>query len=288
MTPEIPWLLGLDLGPNCGGARRFARLLREQLRMPVVGVYVQETWPLAVPPGEGAALTLSLRSAAERWLAELNAGAPGAAVDATRILDDVDAEAGLAAAAREACGVVVGRRAAAPGAWARLGRVARRLLRRLPAPVIVVPPELATDEFAGPILLATDLSDRSAAAARLATMFAATLERPLVCVHVGQPGWDRHGLLAPRRAELDATCREATERSTRVWAAKHCPDAALMHEYGDSVERLVALAGHLRPALLVLGSGRPGLSERIFMGSTASSVAAVARSAVAVVPPDSA
>lgn len=285
MTLEAPWLLGLDLGPRCSGALRFARFLRERLRMRVVGVFVSESWDFA--PSEGTALAFALRSEAERWLAALNAGEPGAAVDATRIIDDVDAEAALSTAAREAAGVVVGRRAAAPDAWVRLGRVARRLLRRLPAPVIVVPPELANDEFDGPVMLATDLSDGSAAAARFAVTFARKLGRPLICVHVGQPRWDgSNGLLEPRREELRATYREATERATREWATRHCPDAALTHEYGEPVERLHALVGHARPGLLVLGSGRPGIVERIFAGSTASTVAAVAPCAVAVVPPD--
>jgi len=287
MTPETPWLLGLDLGPRCSGARQFARLLREQLHMRVVGVFVSEMWQYALPPGEVTTVALSLRDEAERLLVSLNAGKPGAAVDATQIVDDIDAETGLTKAAREAAGVVIGRRVTTPNAWARLGRVARRLLRRLPAPVIVVPPELASDEFTGPVMLATDLSERSAAAARFAVAFARKLGRPLACVHVGQPRWDgSYGLLEPRRDELRATYREATERATREWATRHCPDATLTYEYGDPVERLTALARHTRPSLLVLGSGRLGMVDRIFTGSTASSVAAIAPCAVAVVPPD--
>lgn len=285
MTREPPWLLGLDLGPRCSGALQFARLLRERLHVRVVGVFVSEMWPLALPPGEGTALALSLRDEAGSSLATMPTADPGAAVDTTRIIDAVDAETGLSAAAREAAGVVLGRRVASTGAWTRLGRVARRLLRRLPAPVIIVPPELANDEFAGPVMLATDITDFSAAAARFAVAFARELGRPLVCVHVGQPRWDgSYGLLEPRRDELRATYREATERATRDWATRHCPDAELTHEYGDPVERLVALAEHVRPSLLVLGTGRPGMVERIFTGSTASTVAAAAPCAVAVVP----
>lgn len=287
MTPETPWLVGLDLGPRCSGALRFARLLREQLHMHVVGVYVREMWPFALPLGEVTALTLPPRTGAEGWLAALNAGKPGAPVDAARIVHDIDAVVGLSTTAREAAGVVVGRRAAAPNAWTRLGRVARQMLRRLPAPTIVVPPELASAEFTGPVMLATDLSDHCAAAARFAVAFARKLGRPLVCVHVAQPRWDgSHGLLEPRRDELHATYREATERATRDWANRLCPDAAITSEYGEPVERLTELVEHSRPSLLVLGSGRPGMLERIFTGSTASTVAAVAPCAVAVIPPD--
>lgn len=287
MTRETPWILGLDLGARCSGALQFAQMLRARLHARVVGVFISETWQFALPPGEGAGLALSLRNEAGRWLAGLNAGTAGAAVDEAKIVDDVDAESGLAAAAHGAAGVVIGRRVVTPDTWARLGRVARRLLRRLPAPVIVVPPELALDEFTGPVLLATDLTHRSAAAARFAAELAAGLGRPLFCVHVGQPRWDgSYGLLEPRRDELRATYREATERATREWAARHCPGAELVFEYGDPVDRLAALAEHMRPSLLVVGSGRPDMVERFFVGSTASTLAAVARSAVAVVPPD--
>lgn len=276
-SSERHWLLGLDLGPRSCGALQLARVLRQRLHARVVGVYVCELGMLGLAPGEDAALTLALRAEVERWLATLDAGATDAAVDATRLLDAVDAEDGLTEAAHGAAGVLIGRHLAHPAPLVRLGRVARRLLRLLPAPVIVVPPELAADEFAGPVLLASDLSDHSAAAARFAAAFARGLGRPLTCMHVGQPRWDgSHGLFEP-------THRGATERATRAWASKHCPDAALVVEYGDPVERLSALAEHLHASLLVAGSGRPGVVERIFTGSTASAVAALAPCAVAVV-----
>lgn len=286
MSSELHWLLGLDLGASSCGAFQFARVLRRRLHTRVVGVYVCELWRLGMAPGEDATLTLTLRAEVGRWLATLDAGAPDAAVDATRLLDAVDAESGLTEAAHGTAGVVIGRHLAHPAPLVRLGRVARRLLRRLPAPVIVVPPELAADEFAGPVLLATDLSDRSAAAARFAAAFARGLGLPLTCVHVGQPRRDgTHGLLEPRREEFDETYREASERATRAWASEHCPDAALVFEYGDPVDRLSALAEHMHASLLVVGSGRLGMVERIFTGSTASAVAALAPCAVAVVPP---
>ena len=53
-----------------------------------------------------------------------------------------------------------------------------------------------------------------------------------------------------------------------------------------TTERLPAIAARLQASLMVVGSGRPGLVERIFAGSVASGVAALAPCAVAVVPPD--
>ncbi|NJK31386.1 MAG: universal stress protein, partial [Deltaproteobacteria bacterium] len=53
----------------------------------------------------------------------------------------------------------------------RLGEVTRRVVRKLPAPVIVVPPDFGDDARdllgSGPIILATDLSDHCIAAAPL-------------------------------------------------------------------------------------------------------------------------
>jgi len=153
--------------------------------------------------------------------------------------------------------------------------------------VIVVPPELANDDFAGPVVLASDLSARSVGAARFAASLARGLGRRLVCVHVGQPRWSALiDYTKPQWDELRRGWREATMRSASAWAGEFCPDAELVVEYGEPAEQLPAIAGVLEACLLVIGSGRPGLVDRIFTGSTASTVAAVAACAVAVVPPD--
>ena len=80
------------------------------------------------------------------------------------------AEDGLQAAADErGCGaLVIGRRKPMKErALVRLGRVARRLLRTLPIPVVVVPPDAQEAPFStGPILIATALTRTSEGAAR--------------------------------------------------------------------------------------------------------------------------
>jgi nucleotide-binding universal stress UspA family protein len=286
MTSEQAWLLGLELSPRSSGALQFARWLRSTLGARVLGVYVSELWLAGLPPpGEGAAFLFTARTESERWLAGLEAGAPGSPVDATKILDDVDAETGLARAAQGAPGIVVGRRVAREGTLVRLGRVARRLLRSAPAPVIVVPPELAVDAFRGPVVLASDLTDASITAARFAAAFAERLGRPLVCVHVGQPRWDDPFVGEdPRWDELRRAYRDSVQKAANAWASAHCPGRALVVEYGDPQERLAAVAARLEASLLVVGSRRPGLLERFFVGSTSSAVAATAGCAVAVVP----
>lgn len=285
MTTEQAWLLGLELSPRSSGALQFARWLRSTLGARVLGVYVSELLLAGLPPGEGAAYLFTLRTEAERWLAGLEAGTPGSPVDATKIVDEIDAETGLARAAHGAPGVVVGRRVAREGALIRLGRVTRRLLRSTPAPVIVVPPELAIDAFSGPVVLASDFTDASVAAARFAASFARRLGRSLVCVHVGQPRWQEPFVgKDPRWDELRSAYRVRVQETARAWAQAHCPGDELVVEYGDPQECLAAVAARLGACLLVVGSRRPGLLERFFVGSTSSAIAATASCAVAVVP----
>lgn len=285
MTKQPHWLLGLELSPRCGGALQFARFLRRKIHARIGGVFVQEQRLMAVAPGE-AAHASRLRAEAEAWLGTLAAGSPEAAVDATEILDQGDAETALASLGRSSAGIIVGRRAAGERTWSRLGRVARRLLRVLPAPVIVVPPELAVDEFAGPVVFASDLTPASDGAARFAASMARALDRRLVCVHIGDPRWiDGYGS-APQWTQLHRDYCETTTRQAREWLGDTCQHAELVFEYGPPAELLPAVARQLGACLLVLGSNRFGLVERIFTGSMASAVAAVATCAVAVVPPD--
>lgn len=288
MNTESPsWIVGLELSPRCSGALHFAGFLRGTLHVAVRGAHVSEMYLLGLPPGDGAGYVLAMRAEAERWLASLAAGTPGAPIDSTQILDAVDAVAGLDRAARGAAGLVIGRRVAGKHRYVRLGRVARRLLRSLPAPTIVVPPELGADAFAGPVLVATDLHERSVPAARFAAWFAAAAGRPLVCVHVDQRRWAP----APpegeaRWAALRRIHLENAEREALAWASLVCPGAEVVLDSGDPAERLIALAEQRGASLLVLGSQRLGPIERVFIASTASTVAAGAACAVAVVPPD--
>lgn len=287
MREDRPWLLGLEMSPRSSGALQFARWLRGMLGARIVGVYVHELWAASMPPGEGAAFTRAFRDETVKWMASLDPGEPGSPVDETRVIDDLDAENGLATAAQGAPGLIVGRRVARETLVVRLGRVTRRLLRRLPAPVIVAPPELAVDTLHGPVVLASDFSEASATAAKFAVRFALRVNRPLVCVHVDEPRWDEpipeHD---PRWNELRLSWKVAAELAAREWASAHCPGNELVVEFGDPAARLVAVAARLGACLLVVGSHRPGMLERIFLGSTASAVAATAGCAVAVVPAD--
>lgn len=282
-----PWIIGLEPGDPGQGALLFARWLRQTLHDRVLGVHVRELWTVGLAQAEAATYLAASIAETDQWLEQLRPGAADAAVDGFEIVESMGAESGLAEASRGAPGLVVGRRVAREGAWVRLGGVVRRLLRQLPAPVIVAPPELDAGAFEGPVLLATAVDGTSVAAARYAAWFARRVGRPLVCVHIGQPRWVRDVVAAqPQSRSLRDAYRATTERQARAWVDEHCPGAALVLDYGDPAELLPAIAARRQASLLVVGSGRPGLAERIFAGSTATLTAAAAPCAVAVVPPD--
>lgn len=288
MHSEPHWLIGLESSARSDGAVHFARWLRGSLGGPVVGLHVSELWMLVLAEPGAAEYMATAREATERWLATLKSGTADAAFDGVELIDAVDAEHELARRGQGALGIVVGRYLAGESGWIRLGRVSRRLLRSLPAPVIVAPPELTADAFHGPVVLATDLGPASVAAVRFAARFARQAGRPLVCAHIGQPRWHSDVELLPRWKALRDAYRAKVEREARAWVAEHCPDTELVLDYGAPGALLPALAERRQASLLVLGSRRLGLVDRLVDGSIASAAASIATCAVAVVPMDEA
>lgn len=280
MSATKPWILGLDLSPRSHGALVFAAWLRSS-GAPVIGLHALEAWASRFIVEAGQAEESARRLVAQHC-AQLGVEPP-TRVEVALVLR---AEEGLIEAAKDAAGLVIGR--AAPRGerpLVRLGQVARRLLRALPAPVIVVPPDL--DEVApGPVLLATDLGPSSDAAARFAIALAAAQGRGVELVHVGEP---RHSDLID---ELDPTwLRERETYRAGVTARAHAWAAELgLGErpvrvlFGSQAEEIAAAAGLCQAALVVTGSRQLGLAGRLFSTSTASALAGLAQCPVAVVP----
>lgn len=186
--------------------------------------------------------------------------------------------------------LVLGRRArGGERALVHLGPVARKLLRGLPLPTIVVPPELEPAALGGPVVLATDLEAHSDDAARFAARFARECGCALIVVHVaevhlneyvdeGDPDW---------LARKEQFRREAAAGLDR-WADEHGLDSGRRIALcGSPIELLLELAERERPSLLVLGSRRLTATQRLFTTSTASTMAAYSVCPVAVVPPSS-
>lgn len=196
-------------------------------------------------------------------------------------------EAGLTAAAGTlgVDGVVIGRIARSDDAtpW-RLGSVARRLLRHLPAPIMVVPPDLA-DVGAGPVLLATDLRDASVPAAQLAARLARELGRELLVAHVDPAlvlSTSQIGYGIPMPIEMQPRTIDDVER----WVgALRLGRVSVRLLEGDVIDRLLHCARQAQAPFVVCGSRRLGVAERIFGSSVGSELARRADRPVLVVPP---
>jgi nucleotide-binding universal stress UspA family protein len=274
-----PWIVGLDLGERSLGALVVGHWLGEG-EDGTVGVYVLEAW---IRPYIADGLVPAVERVVTRAAAQQGVPPPARVT----VLETGHAEDGLARAAEGAAGLVIGRAARTGGApLVRLGHVARRLLRMLPGPVVVAPRDL-TAVPPGPILLATDLGDATAAALPFAERLAERHGRPLELVHVGEA---HNGELLDEQG-LDWTAyREETrarvERAFETWAREHHLGRVPRHvAYGDPAAKIAEIAAERRAALVVVGSRRLGTAARMFLGSTASTLAGAADCPVAVVPP---
>ncbi len=198
------------------------------------------------------------------------------------------AEAGLARAATGpgVDGLIIGRIAPREGnRLVRLGSVARRVLRELPAPVLVVPPDLGENEIGeGGIVLATDLDDTSIAAARFTARLASELGRDLVATHMDPARDFGHDLLGDRTI-LAAWTPRRTPVDVERWVRENEIPASRTHLVEDAVvEGLLAVAHHEKAAILACGSRRLGTVDRIFTSSVGTDLARLADRPVLVVP----
>lgn len=203
--------------------------------------------------------------------------------------DSAEDALGVAVALHGADAIVIGRQALREGKYLnRLGRVARRVLRKLPVPTIVVPPDLQPPTSAdAPVIAACDLDEDSVAAATFAADMAERLGRPLLLVHT-VPWPDDYGARILQNADTELHRREhvrEAETSLSEWARERGLAADCEVLLGDVVECLLHVATERQAALLVTGSRRLSTLERVFLTSTGTEVAARASCAVAVVPP---
>jgi nucleotide-binding universal stress UspA family protein len=172
----------------------------------------------------------------------------------------------------------------------RLGEVTRRVLRRLPVPIIVVPPDYGSRRDRGlgegPVIFATDLSEHGAPAAKFAQTLAARLDRELLLAHGTQAfHWAISYMPSTALDELQQNARKGASQSLQQWAASHELGGARQHVFmGDPAKQLVQLAYTEDAAMIVTGSRVLGPIERVFLASVSSEVAASATCPVAVVP----
>jgi nucleotide-binding universal stress UspA family protein len=290
------WIVGMDLSERSRGAIAFARWLHnrsaadERMR----GVYVGDAATIERDhPGAGLPLDRA------RQAIRLTAQTCGAA-DVFEAFDAIPGDAPedelrRIASARGVDGLIVGRSGTTDG-WSlvSLGRVARRLLRHVPRPIAVVPPDLDPDELGdGPVVVGVVPEDHCVAAGRIGRELAESLGLPILLVHVlpdparfplaaSDPSFAYANVLVSVEADDD----EAADR-LRTWLDDNgLGDLPLRTEPGVRGRTLLDVAESVDASLVVCGSRRLSLSERIFQSSTGSDLAAHAQRPVLVVPPD--
>jgi nucleotide-binding universal stress UspA family protein len=284
------WTLGLDLRGRSGGALRFADwLARAAPTETFVPVHVLEEDHLQLLLRHRSLdeVLAETRAAAERAIAAQ--GCAGRFAD-VRIVQGGRPEEALARASPpgSAGGLVIGRvakRGRQP--LVRLGRVARRLVRYLPAPLVVAPPDLAT-VGTGPVVALSSLDVDSLPACRFARDLARTSSRPLAILHVVRNPAEALQYALPEevveRYRVDACA--AARTALAAWLGAAAVDAARTElRAGDVVEQALAFADEHDAALIVTGA-RPRPSGRpIYAPSVGRELAAAAPRPVAIVPP---
>jgi nucleotide-binding universal stress UspA family protein len=194
------------------------------------------------------------------------------------------------AVAAESAGAVIVGRIAKRGSHplVRLGRVARRLVRHLPAPLVIAPPDLV-EVGSGPVVALASLDRDSLQSCRFARDLSRLVSRPLAVLHVvSDPAQAApYGLPGPAidlyRGEALATARAGLAG----WLVAAEVEAALTDvRIGDVVEQALAFSEEHQAALIVTGARRCHSVQRLYAPSVGRELAAAAPRPVAIVAPD--
>ena len=299
MSSTTKWTLGLDLREGAEGPIVFARWLRDQLSnqpgnpdakatlTPIHVIEPDQLLLLASIDKREQALALA-EDAVTRTLERVG---DGATLEDVRMIEVGSPDDVLASEAADADGLIIGRLAPrGKDRLLRLGGVARRLLRRLAAPTIVVPPDTREQHIGkGPIVLACDAHEDSIGAARFALRMSELLGRELILAHVvPMPyGWSIGYLPAESVKQVRADLRAGGERTLERWASQHgITGLRGVVTEGIVPEELGRLAKSEDALMLVTGSRKLNAVERLFVTSVGSELCASAPCPVAVVPPD--
>jgi nucleotide-binding universal stress UspA family protein len=278
------WLIGIDLTTRSNGALELGAWLVRHGSAQLVAVHVidERIWG----PQDVAA---ALRPSSEQALADVlsTVEVPRESLRSEVVIADSVPHGLARAAARHDCdGIVIGRIAPQAGrAIIRLGAVARRMLRELALPVMVVPPDLSATAIGdGPLLAGTDLGDSSRAAGTTAARLAREVARDLLLVHVDPSYTVVPDYIGGGAAILPRKPQHVHADLERWAAASQLEPRALRIADGDVVEHMIAEARREDSPMIVVGSRRLTLGERIFSSSVGSDLARFADRPVLVVP----
>ncbi|RMG94160.1 MAG: universal stress protein [Deltaproteobacteria bacterium] len=290
------WVIGLDLRERSQGALHFARWVAARHRAAPADLLHL----LAVHVVDAGTMRRSLRGEDfDEMMDERRRKAVAVVEEILGDKADVLVVAGdrpderLAAAAtlHGAEGLVIGRQAKAnEERLVALGRVARRLVRTLPAPTWCVPPDWTEDRAGdGPILVAIDGREDCLPALRYAARMGVELGRKVLAVFVvelpepwGEPYANLPRLLAEAR---DRFIEEARPEVESFLGGAGYGDMPYEVREGPVVQRLLEAADEHASPCIVTGSRKLSLVERFFTSSVGSTLAAAADRPVALVPP---
>jgi nucleotide-binding universal stress UspA family protein len=286
------WVVGIDQRAHSHGAIHFAAWLHDHDRTGAAtldALHVVESRLLRLPEAPAAAAMIG--RAEQATIAALTARK---AVDAFAPVDAIEGEdvvevLAAAGALATTTGIIVGRRLGdSESGLVRLGKVVRRLLRRLDSPVCVVPPDLERAHLgAGPLICAVTLDERGRAAASFAESLGAAVGREVVLVHVVDGG-DPIGLeYLPEGtwSNLHARERVTGEAELQAWRDQAGLRSPTLLCQGQTVDQLIRTARELDGCVLVCGSRQLSMAERVWSSSVGSTLAAAAHLPVIVVPP---
>jgi nucleotide-binding universal stress UspA family protein len=292
----MKWIVGVDLRPQSEGPVRFSAWLADQLTESgadqFAAIHVVERDQLQ-HLGQHVGLE-EVERQAESAMQKTIDGASASSVLAERsLVMDADAEDALGHAASEAGdgGLIIGRRAKrGEDKLVRLGRVARRLARTLPSPVIITPPDLDPQALGdGPIIAATDARDDARAACRFAVEIAEKMSRSVLLAHVVPmpEHWGTSYLPEGSVKQVKRELQGAGELQLEKWAKEQgLQGHAGVVIQGGVLARLLALAEEVKSPMIVVGSHRLNAVTRFFVASVGSELAAMSKVPVAIVPPD--
>lgn len=284
------WIVGVDLRARCRGALAFCEWIMSNShaadgdRFEAVHVFEERDTGLLSPH---VSLVSLERLSRERLADVLTGIATAADIEFLHAPSAAEALAERVGSEGDAV-LVVGRKAPMAGTgWVRLGSVARKLVRRTPAPLVVVPSDLSASDLGdGPIVLATSLEEDCTAAAAFALRLGKRWRRRVLALHV-VPGIDDappHFVPAATRHQLLSVMRLEGQRGLEAWLREHGlehADAAIAT--GDTFERVRAIAEQERAPLIVVGSRRLPAVATFFSSSFGLDLAGAAPVPVAVV-----
>ncbi len=290
----MKWIVGTNLREDSAGAFEFVSWLHSHARdaeaNPVVALAVVRDGGdfLNVPSGRSL-IVKRVEDSAREFVSS------GPARDAIK---DVRVEVAPSVAERlcetaknNGATLILGRAAPMENqSLVRLGSVARRTLRRLEGPVVIVPPDWTAAAAApGPIVVAVDPTPSSLSAITFAEALATAVARPLVAVAAIQGlGGLGTAFLAPAEytSLRDRHRQQEAERLAAYLEGHGRASLSVRAEVGPTVTTLVNVAEELQAAAIVSGSRRLTLAERLFSASVGTELASFSPIPVAVVPPD--